>query len=147
MGNYSPMLLHHLDLTAGYHAIHRIDTFSPRLVEIYRILMPYGGKVPRVMGPFSIAIEGPSFTLLHRECPILIGGIGRGHDRTWIDLISLIKELDWTPEAEPRQGLWLAEVPLPSLYLLKRNQTVWIFDFLRHLAAAMITSETNTPGM
>lgn len=30
-----PKLLHHLDLTTGYHTIHRIDTFSQSLVSKY----------------------------------------------------------------------------------------------------------------
>lgn len=145
-GGGTPKLLHQLDLTAGYHAIHRIDTFSPRLVDVYRKLLPYGGRVPRVMGPFRVSINGPRFTIFHRECEILEGGIGIGRDWTWIELHNLIKNLDWTLEARPRPGLWLAEVPLPSVYKLKRKQTFWIFNFLRHLAAAMITSDSNNPG-
>lgn len=145
-GGGTPKLLHQLDLTTGYHAIHRIDTFSPSLVNIYRKLLPHGGRVPRVIGQFRVRIDGPRFTIFHHDCPILEGGIGTGRNWTWIELHRLIKSLDWTLEARPRPGLWLAEVPLPCLYKFKRNQTFWIFDFLRHLAAAMITSESNWPG-
>ena len=56
-----------------------------------------------------------------------------------------MREHDYTLEAELHHGLWLAEVPLPSLYQLKRYSYGWIFDFLRYLAAAMITSEKNKP--
>lgn len=52
---------------------------------------------------------------------------------------------NYTLEAEPRPSLWLAEVPLPSLYMVKQGEVFWVFDFLRYLAAAMVTSETNGP--
>lgn len=144
-GSEFPKLLHHLDLAAGYHAIHRIDTFSLRLVEECRLLLPRGGLVPRVDGPCSVRISGPTFGLYYRERLILTGGIGRGRDSTWWKLRAVMKDYDYTLEEKARPGLWLAEVPLPCIYELKRRQTYWIFDFLKHLAAAMIVSEKNRP--
>ena len=144
MDNYNPNLLHHIDLTAGYRAIHRIDTFVPHRVEECRALLPDGGLVPRVKGSFHVEIDGPFFTLFHTYYPILGAGIGRGRDCTWKRLLLLMKEYDYTLEADLHHGLWLAEVPLPRLYQLKIYYG-WIFDFLRYLAAAMITSEKSKP--
>ncbi len=141
-----PNLMHQLDLTTGYHAIHRIDTFSRPLVENYRNLLPYGGVVPIFEGQFNVCINGARFTLFYKNAPILEGGIGIGCDSTWIELHSVIKSLDWTLEATPRDGLWLAEVPLASIYELKNEPINWVFDFVRHLAVAMIESGSNGPG-
>jgi hypothetical protein len=140
-----PKVLHHLDLTTGYHTIHRIDTFSQCLVNKYSKLLPDGGDVPFLRGQFQIRIEGPRFTMYHEDFPFYEGGIGIGRDSTWIELHGIIEDLDWTLEAKPRPGLWLGEVPLPYMYELRREQVYWIFDFLRHLAAAMIASHSNRP--
>ncbi len=140
-----PKLLHHLDLTTGYHTIHRIDTFSQRLVNKYGKLLPDGGDVPFLRGQFQIRIVGPRFTMFHEDFPFHEGGIGFGRDSTWTELHGIIEDLDWTLEAQPRPELWLGEVPLPYMYELRREQIYWIFDFLRHLAAAMIASHSNRP--
>lgn len=139
----TPKLMHHLDLTAGYHSIHRIDTFSRPLVEQYRKLLPYGGVIPIFEGQFTAYINGPRFTLFCWNKPILEGGIGIGCDSTWIELTNIITDLDWTLEARPRDGLWVGEVPLEAIYKLKNDPINWVFDFVRHLAAAMITSQSN----
>ena len=138
-----PNLMHQMDLTTGYHAIHRIDTFSRPLVDHYRKLLPHGGIVPVFEGQFSVRINGPRFTLFHEDVPIHEGGIGIGCDSTWIELHGIIKDLDWTLEAKPRDGLWVAEVPLASIYQLKEEPINWVFEFVRHLAAAMISSHSN----
>ena len=141
-----PSLMHHLDLSAGYCAIHRIDTFSQPLVEQYRTLLPYGGVIPIFGGQFSVGISGPRFTLLCKDVPIHEGGIGIGSDSTWSELHGIIKSLDWFIRAKPRDGFWVAEVPLPSLFELgEGDPIIWVFDFVRHLAAAMATSDTNAP--
>ena len=137
--------MHQLDLTTGYHAIHRIDTFSQPLVENYCHLLPHGGVVPIFEGQFNVAINGARFTLSYKNLPILEGGIGIGYDSTWIELHSVIKSLDWTLEAMPRDGLWLAEVPLASIYELKDEPINWVFDFIRHLAVAMIKTGSIGP--
>lgn len=144
-GGEMSKLLHHLDFTTGYHAIHRIDTFSRGLVHHYGKLLPYGGSVPFISGQFKVHIDGPRFTMFHKDFPFHEGGIGIGRDLTWIELHGIIKSLDWTLEAKPRPGLWLGEVPLPYMYELRREQIYWVFDFLRHLAAAMIASHSNRP--
>lgn len=140
-----PKLLHHLDLTTGYHTIHRIDTFSRSLVDHHRKLLPSGGWVPHFAGQFRVSIKGPRFTLFHKDCPIHEGGIGMGRDMTWIELHGIIKDLDWTLEATPRPGLWVAEIPLSYIYELKGAPINWVSDFVRHLAAAMIASDSNRP--
>jgi hypothetical protein len=140
-----PNLMHQLDLTTGYHAIHRIDTFSRPLLENYRNLLPYGGVVPIFEGQFSVSIKRSRFTLFHHYTPIHEGGIGIGCDSTWMELNNLIKSLGWTLEAEPRDGLWLAELPLASIYELKNEPINWVFDFARHLAVAMIESGSIGP--
>jgi len=138
--------MHQLDLTTGYHAIHRIDTFSERLVNKYGKLLPSGGIIPFLRGQFQIRIDGPRFTMYHEDFPFYEGGIGIGRDVTWIDLHGIIKEMDWTLEAKPCDGFWLGEVQLPYMYdQLEKEQIYWIFDFLRHLAAAMIASDSNSP--
>lgn len=138
-------LLHHLDLSTGYHAIHRIDTFSQSLVNYYSKLLPYGGRIPHLEGPFHVNINGARFTILHNDDPVLEGGIGIGRDTTWIELHGIIKSLDWTLEAKPRDGLWVAEIPLASIYELGEEPINWVFDFVRYLAAAMIDSDSNRP--
>lgn len=140
-----PKLLHHLDLTTGYHTVHRIDTFSQFLVQKYSKLLPDGGVIPFLKGQFHVRIDGPRFTMFHEDFPFHEGGIGIGRDSTWIELHSIIKDLDWTLQAKPRPGLWLGEVPLPYIYELKGAPINWVFDFVRHLAAAMITSDSNGP--
>lgn len=140
-----PKLLHHLDLAAGYHSIHRIDTFSPRRVNECRKLLPNGGRVPRVAAPCHVTMVGPLFNLYYRDSLILTGGVGRGRDSTWRRLLRTMRMYNYSLEAAPRPGLWLAEVPLPSLYMVKDGEVSWVFDFLRHLAAAMITSDSNRP--
>lgn len=140
-----PNLMHQLDLTTGYHSIHLIDTFSRSLIENYRTLLPYGGVAPIFEGQFSVGISGTRFTLLYEGSPIYEGGIGIGYDSTWTELHDVIKGLNWTLEAKPREGLWLAEVPLPKLYELEEEPINWVFDFVRHLAAAMISSDSNAP--
>jgi hypothetical protein len=140
-----PKLMHQLDLSTGYHAIHRIDTFSRPLVDQYRKLLPHGGVIPIFEGQFSVCINGSRFTLFHNDKPIHEGGIGVGRDSTWIELTDIIKDLKWTLEAKPRDGLWVAEVPLASIYKLKDDPINWVFDFVRHLAAAMIASQSNEP--
>lgn len=140
-----PKLLHQLDLSTGYHAVHRIDTFSQPLVDHYRNLLPFGGLVPVFEGQFWVSIRGPRFTLFHKDMPIHEGGIGIGCDSTWAELHGVIKDLDWTLEAIPRDGLWVAEIPLASIYELGEEPINWIFDFVRHLAAAMICSDSNRP--
>jgi hypothetical protein len=126
-----PNLLHHIDLTTGYHAVHRIDTLSQCLVNKYGRLLLDGGIVPFLTGQFEIRIDGPRFTMFHEDFPFHEGGIGIGKDATWTALDAIIKDLDWSLEAEPRPGLWLGEVPLPYIYELRREQVYWIFDFLR----------------
>lgn len=140
-----PKLLHQLDLTTGYHTIHRIDTFSAPLVDHYRRLLPLGGLIPIFSGQFRVSIHGPRFTLFHQDLPIFEGGIGLGRDSTWIELHKIIKALDWTLEAKARDGLWVAEVPLAPINELEDEPINWVFDFVRHLAAAMITSDSNRP--
>jgi len=141
-----PNLMHHHDLAAGYLSIHRIDIFSKPLVENYRTLLPYGGVVPIFDGQFTVKINGPRFTLLCRNVPIHEGGIGIGRDSTWSELHGIIKSLDWFIRAKPRDKLWVAEVHLPNLYELDDDDPInWVFDFVRHLAVAMATSETNAP--
>lgn len=107
------------------------------------MLLPHGGIVPIYEGQFNVCINGPRFTLFHRERPILEGGIGIGRDSTWTELNGIVKDLNWTLEATPRDGLWLAEVPLASIYELKKEPINWVFDFVRHLGAAMIRSDSN----
>jgi len=102
-----PKLLHQTDLTTGYHAIHRIDTFSRSLVGECEKLLPYGGSLPFGDGHFRICIDGPRFTLLYKDIPIHEGGIGVGRDATWSELHGIIKGLNWTLEARHRPGLWL----------------------------------------
>ena len=138
-------LMHQLDLTTGYHAIHRIDTFSRPLVDHYRTLLPHGGIVPIFEGQFKVCINGPRFTLFHKDVPIHEGGVGIRRDSTWIELIAIIKDLHWALEAKPRDGLWVAEVPLASIYELKEEPINWVFDFVRHLAVAMLSSDSNKP--
>lgn len=140
-----PKLMHQLDLSTGYHAVHRIDTFSRLLVDQYRNLLPFGGLVPVFEGQFWVSIRGPRFTLFHNDMPIQEGGIGIGPDSTWHELHGVIKGLDWTLEADPRDGLWVAEIPLASIYELGEEPINWVFDFVRHLAAAMIESDPNRP--
>lgn len=138
-----PDLMHQLDLSTGYHAVHRVDTFSRPLVDHYRMLLPHGGVVPVFEGQFNVRIKGPRFTLLYNDMPIEEAGVGIGCDSTWIGLTRVIKDLDWTLEAKPRDGLWVAEVPLESIYQLKHEPINWVFDFVRHLAVAMIDSDSN----
>lgn len=140
-----PNLMHQLDLSTGYHAVHRIDTFSEPLVNHYRMLLPHGGVVPVFEGQFSIRIKGPRFTLFYGDMPIEEAGVGIGCDSTWNDMVGVIKDLDWSLEAKPLDGLWVAEVPLDSIYRLKEEPINWVFDFVRHLAAAMVTSDSNRP--
>lgn len=140
-----PLLLHQLDLSTGYHAVHRLDTFSKPLVDHYRNLLPFGGLVPVFEGQFWVSIRGPRFTLFREDMPIHEGGIGIGCDSTWVELCGVLKDLDWTLEAKPTDGLWLAEIPLASIYELGEEPINWVFDFVRHLAAAMIVSDTNRP--
>lgn len=140
-----PKLLHQLDLSAGYHAIHRIDTFSQPLVDHYRSSLPNGGLIHIFEGQFWVSIRGPRFCLFHEDLPILEGGIGIGRDSTWDELHGVIKDLNWTLEAKPHDGFWVAEIPLESMYKLGEEPINWVFDFVRHLAAAMIGSDTNRP--
>lgn len=141
----NPQLLHQLDLTTGYHTIHRIDAFSPPLVDTCRGLLPHGGLLPIYNGQFNVSIRGPRFTLFHYTTKIHEGGIGIGCDSTWIELHGIIENLGWTLEANPRDGLWLAEIPLSNIYDLEDEPIDWVFDFLRHLAAAMVSSDSNRP--
>ena len=141
----TPRIMHQLDLTTGYHAIHRIDTFSRPLVDHYRKLLPHGGVIPIFAGQFTVRIQGPRFTLFHQGIPIHEGGVGIGRDSTWQQLHGIINDLDWTLEAQPRDGLWLGEIPLASIYELKEDPINWVFDFVRHLAVAMIGSDSNRP--
>lgn len=97
-------------------------------------------------GQFSVEINGPRFTLFCRNEPILEGGIGIGCDSTWVELAGVIKQLKWTLEAKPRDGLWVAEVPLASIYQLDEEPINWVFDFVRHLAVAMIRLMSNPPS-
>lgn len=140
-----PNLMHQLDLSTGYHAVHRIDTFSQSLVDHYRKLLPFGGLVPAFEGQFRVSIRGPRFTLFYEDMPIHEGAIGIGCDSTWAEMHGVIKDLDWTLEANPRDGLWVAEIPLASIYELGEEPINWVFDFVRYLAAAMIRSDSNRP--
>lgn len=144
LGN-TPSPLHHVVLTSGYNVTHRLDTLAPEKVGVCRDLLPDGGRVPFVKGPYFVRIEGPTFTLFRQDCPILCGGIGRGCDWTWDQLLSLMRDFDFDLQAKPHQGLWLAVIPLPSIYALKKKDTGWMFDFQRHLAAAMLSSRANKP--
>lgn len=137
--------MHQLDLSTGYHAVHRIDTFSRALLNHYRMLLPHGGIVPVFEGQFNVHIKGPRFTLFYKDIPIEEGGVGIGCDSTWIELIGVIRNLGWTLEAKLRDGLWVAEVPLTTIYELKEEPINWVFDFVRHLAVAMIASDSNGP--
>lgn len=139
----NPNTLYHVVLTTGYHVTHRLDTFEPDKVGACRELLPSGGRVPFVKGPYFVRIEGPTFTLFHYDLPTVCGGIGRGCDWTWNQMLSLMRDFDFDLQAKPHQGLWLAVIPLPSIYTFKKKETGWMFDFQRHLAAAMVSSETN----
>jgi hypothetical protein len=141
----TPNILHQLDLTTGYHAIHRIDTLSQPLINHYRMLLPHGGIVPIFAGQFNVSINGPRFTLFYKDIPIQEGGTGIGCDSTWRELTGLIRGLGWHLEAKPRDGLWVAEVPLTTIYELKEEPINWVFDFVCHLAVAMFTSDSNGP--
>lgn len=138
-------LLHQLDLGAGYHSIHRYDTFSQDLVEHYRSLLPDGGMIPIYEAQFSVKIKGSRFTLFCRNLPILEGGIGIGNDSTWDELHEVVRSLGWIIQAKARGRLWVAEVHLPCLYELEEDPINWVFDFIRYLAAAMVDSEANRP--
>ncbi len=142
-----PNLMHQHDLTTGYHSIHRYDMFSHALVENYRTLLPNGGLIPLSEGQFTVRINGPRFTLFCRRQPIHEGGIGIGRDSTWCELHGIIRNLGWVIRAKPRDRLWVAEVLLPSIYELELEDDPinWVFDFVRHLAVAMATSDSNAP--
>lgn len=140
-----PKILHQIDLSTGEYEVHRFDTFSQPLVNHYRSLLPDGGLIPIHEGQFWVSLRGPRYTLFHHDAPIHEGGIGMGRDTTWNELCGVIKDLNWTLEAKHHDGLWVAEIPLESIYNLGEEPINWVFDFVRHLAAAMITSETNRP--
>lgn len=137
--------LYHVVLTTGYNVTHRLDAFAPEKVGVCRDLLPEGGRVPFVKGPYSVGIEGPTFTLYRKDCPLVCGGIGRGCDLTWGQMLSLMRDFDFELQTKPHQGLWLAVIPLPTIHTLKRKETGWMFDFQRHLAAAMLSSSGNKP--
>lgn len=98
--------------------------------------------MPIFEGQFNVCIIGPRFTLFHRGVEIHCGGIGIGRDSTWVHLHGIIKSLGWTLQAKPRDGLWLGEIPLASIYELKEEPINWVYDFVRHLAVAMISSDS-----
>jgi hypothetical protein len=83
--------------------------------------------------------------LSYKDIPIQEGVTGIGCDSTWSELTGLIRDLGWHLEAKPRDGLWVAEVPLTTIYELKEEPINWVFDFVCHLAVAMIASDSNGP--
>lgn len=137
--------IQHVILSNGFRATHCMSTLNPRNLEMCRHLLPDGGPVPWIEEPYHVTIEGPKFTLFRHSCPILAGGIGRGNDRTWKQLISLLDLFDQTYRGKPHPKLWLAIVLLPTITAFAPEEVQWMFDFQRHLAAAMFNSDANKP--
>lgn len=138
-------VIQHVVLTNGFRSTHRLDTLDPEILEACRKILPTGGAIPFVNEPYRVEIEGATFTIFRCDCPILAGGIGRGPDQTWKELISLLGEFDLEYHAKPHPRLWLAIVLLPTISAFADEEIGWMFDFQRHLAAVMASSEENKP--
>lgn len=139
-GENLPHTIQHVILTNEFRVTHSMATLDPDNLEACCGLLPDGGLVPFVDESFHVQVEGPTFTIFRCDCPILAGGIGRGKDRTWYELISLLDDLNLAYDRKPHPKLWLAIVHLPSIYAFSEKEISWMIDFQRHLAAAMFLS-------
>lgn len=134
------MLLHHITLATGHTATHRADTFAPEAVQACRDLLPDGGPVPGVPG-FHVEITQNVFTISREEIPLVTCGHGKGQEDLWDTLVGLQERFVPVKVSCPKRGLWLGVVLLPTLYSATKEDVIWMADFERCLAAAMITAE------
>lgn len=130
-------LLHHITLATGHTMLHRLDTIDPGAVAACRTLVPFGGPVPG-LPKFRVHYSGDRvFTICYGRFPIITCGIGEGEDDTW----RALKELQETccpVTVTPPTTRWMAVALLPSLGLLERADLLWLGDFERCMAAAMV---------
>ena len=131
------MILHHITLSTGSSATHRLDLVDPPALAACRGLLPHGGPVPGSPA-FHVEIHAPVFTIFRGRDPLVCCGVGRGADPVWAELVALQRR--FLPVAcTPPAGDWLAVVLLPALTLTARSDLVWLGDFERCLAAAILS--------
>ncbi len=135
-----PEKIQHVILSNGYRQTHCISTMRAKDLERCRRLLPGGGRIPKIDKRFHVVISGAKFLVIRCACPILVGGIGRGQDSTWDELTSLLDDLGQDYQGCPHPRLWLAVVLLPAIAAFEDDEVRWMYDFQRHLAAAMFQS-------
>jgi hypothetical protein len=131
------MILHHITLSSGHVATHRLDVFAPGAVAACKALLPTGGPVP-AFPAFRVEIAGPVFTIYRGREPIVTCGLGNGPEGPWRELCNLQRKFLPVEASRPLRGRWLAVVLLPSLLTTARSDIEWLGDFERVLAAAML---------
>lgn len=123
------MLISHITLLTGDCVTHRLDTLDPSAVQQCSGLLPSGGPVP-AFPAFRVEIHGPVFSIWRGQDPIVLCGIGSGHDRVWDELTELHDKLaPGTPAPNPHKGAWLGAVILPGMVHLTRADIAWLADF------------------
>jgi len=132
----------HVTLMTGDCVLHRLDVLDAGAVAACARLLPGGGQVPG-FAAFRVEIHGPVFTIFRGREPLVMCGIGRGEDDTWRSLVAL-QECFAPVTAVVPGGLWLAVVLLPHLMALAQADVMWLGDFERCLAAALL--ETGLTG-
>lgn len=131
------MILHHITLSTGDIATHRLDTIDAGAVALCRALLPAGGVISPLPA-FRVEIHGPVFTIFRGREPLVTCGVGRCvDDPVWPSLASL--QSQFAPVlAQPVAGDWLAVVILPSLAATTQADIGWLGDFERCMAAAIL---------
>lgn len=133
----SQHLLHHITLATNHTILHRLDTIEAAAVAACRGLLPKGGPVPGFPG-FRVEVLGArAFTIYFGRIPLVTCGIGEGRDDTW-QTLARCQGTFCRVTATPPVSRWLAVVLLPSLILLEFKDIIWLGDFERCMAAAMI---------
>jgi hypothetical protein len=135
------MTLTHITLMQhGNAVLHRLDTLDPAAVTACYSLLPKGGQVPG-FAAFRVEIHGPVFTIYRGREPLVVCGLGIGEDETWLTLWELQAKFAPVDKADAPPGQWLAVVILPPLATVAKQDTGWLADFERCLAAAILNSE------
>lgn len=142
-------LLHHVTLLTGHVSTHRLDTLDHEAIQACRGLLPTGGQVPG-FSAFRVEIYGPLFTVFRGREPLVTCAIGNGEQDmgTWQVLTGLQEQVggEVKTETPPRNGRWLGVALLPPVANLTKPDVMWLGDFERCLAAAMIQAGEELAG-
>jgi hypothetical protein len=134
------MLLHHISLTSGHSAVHRLDVLDPMRIAAYRQMCTAGAVIPQ-MEEFSVHIRRDLMTILRGETPVILCALGMGRSHAW-NVLEAFQETFSPVKANPPAARWLGVVELPALGKLSFADAFLMADFQRYLAAALLLPQS-----